>query len=72
MKKIETMPDFVAVRRAGYSLHSLERRYPDGIPDKVIAAALKTTVDDVRVRWERIVHQLRQKMLVETTTRETI
>jgi hypothetical protein len=68
MRKIETLPDFIAVRRAGYSLRTLARRYPDGVPDKVCAAALKTTEEDITARWARILGQLREKMLVEVPT----
>lgn len=72
MRKIEMLPDFIAVRRAGYSLRTLARRYPDGVPDKVCAAALKTTEEDIVARWHRIMRQLREKMLVDApTSKET-
>lgn len=56
-------PDFIASRRFGCSLKKLEARYPDGdCPDRVIADALATTEEDIKVRHERIVQFARADM----------
>lgn len=56
---LETIPDFIAIKRFDYSLAKLEERYPDGAPDRVIAAALQISEDEVGARYARIVSQLR-------------
>lgn len=62
---IETDEDFVFLKRYDYSLAKLLERYPDGCPDRIIAAALMVTEDDVAQMWDRIVEKLRNAMGVE-------
>jgi len=59
---ITTDEDFVYSKRFGYSLKKLLERYPDGCPDRVIAAVLLITEDDVEAHYQRIVIKLRNAM----------
>lgn len=60
LKKIQTDEGFVYLKRYKYSLKRLLDRYPEGCPDKVIAAALMITEEDVEAEYERIVVKLRE------------
>jgi hypothetical protein len=53
-------PDFVVAKRHDYSLAKLIERYPDGCPDRLIAAVLLMTEDDVAERRAQIIATLRQ------------
>lgn len=64
---LETVPDYVSVRRFKNSLAVLEQRYPDGAPDHIIAAALHTTEADVNQRYQRIVGVLQTAMGLKET-----
>lgn len=57
--------DFVYLKRFDFSLAKLVERHPVGVPDRVIAAALMVTEDDVRDMYEDIVLKLRRAMKVE-------
>jgi hypothetical protein len=57
--------DFVYLKRFDFSLSKLVERHPTGVPDRIIAAALMVTEDDVRDMYEEIVLKLRQTMKVE-------
>lgn len=57
---LEQDPDFVVSKRHDYSLSKLADRYPDGCPDRVIAAVLLMTEDDVAERRAAIVRSLRE------------
>lgn len=57
--------DFVYLKRFDFSLANLVERHPTGVPDRIIAAALMVTEDDVRDMYEEIVLKLRRTMKVE-------
>jgi hypothetical protein len=57
--------DFVYLKRFDFSLSKLAERHPTGVPDRVIAAGLMITEDDVRDLYEEIIVKLRQVMKVE-------
>lgn len=63
--RLETEPDFIALKRFDFSLKELEKRYPDGCPDHIIAAALNLTEEEVQTHHNRIVQELRAKMGVK-------
>lgn len=67
-KLILTDPDFVYSKKYGYSLTKLLERYPDGVPDKIIAQALLMTEDDVQELYDRVVKRLRELMAPELDT----
>jgi hypothetical protein len=53
---------FIYSKRFNYDLKELEERYPDGCPDRVTAAVLMITEDDVESHYQRIVRILRNTM----------
>jgi hypothetical protein len=59
---IEADPDFIYSKRFNYSLVELKRRYPEGCPDRIVAAVLMITEDDVEAIYKRIVLKLRESM----------
>lgn len=62
-KKIETDPDFIALKRFGYSLAVLVERHPEGVPDKMIAQALLISEAEVEELYEKAVASLRALVL---------
>jgi hypothetical protein len=62
---IESDPDFVYSKRDNYSLSEMLKRYKEGCPDRVIAAVLLITEDDVQARYDAIVAKLRKAMGIE-------
>lgn len=58
-------PEFVAIRRFGYSMANLMERYPEGCPDHVIAQALLITEMEVSGAYQGLVLKLRGLMSVE-------
>jgi hypothetical protein len=58
-RRLETEPDFVNLKRFGYSLETAMNRYPDGAPDNVVAAALCISEAEVESRYQTIVQKLR-------------
>lgn len=65
LKRINSDPDFVAIKRYDYSLAKLLERFPDGAPDRTIAQALLIAEDDVERLYADIVARLRERMKVE-------
>jgi helix-turn-helix protein len=56
---IEEKEDFVYSKRFEYSLKKVMERYPDGCPDRIIAAVLLITEDEVQEIYETVVNKLR-------------
>lgn len=63
--KIESDPDFIALKRFGFSLDKLSKRYPDGAPTHIIAAALLLSEEEIEIMYQEIVSKLRTRMKVE-------
>jgi hypothetical protein len=63
--KLKRDPNFVYSKRHDYSLAKLEERYPDGVPDNVIAAVLMIPEDKVDEEFEKVVAKMRGLMGVE-------
>lgn len=57
---LEQDPDFIVSKRHNYSLAQLADRHPDGCPDRLIAAVLLMTEDEVAERREAIIRRLRE------------
>jgi hypothetical protein len=55
-------PDFIAIKRYKHSLSALEKRYPEGIPNHIVALALDLTEEEVEQRYQNIVLAIRAKM----------
>lgn len=62
---IEFDPEYVYLRRYDFSVTKLLERYPDGVPDHIIAQALLCTEDDVQRIYEGAVEKLRKHLKVE-------
>lgn len=56
---------FVYSKRFNFSIEKLEERYPDVVPDRVIAAVMMITEDDVEAHYQRITRELQQLMGVD-------
>lgn len=54
--------NFVYSKRFDYSLQKVLERYPEAVPDRVTAALLMITEDDVEAHWQGIVVKLRNRM----------
>jgi hypothetical protein len=68
--KLENEPDFVNVKRMGYSLLNVLNRYPltkypNGVPNSLIATALCITEDEVEALYNEAVSLLRAALKVE-------
>mgnify|MGYP000935186440 CR=1 FL=1 len=61
-ERIDADPDFIDMKRFGYSLQALLARYPDGVPDKYIAQALSVTEEEVEMLYQQTVAKLRERM----------
>lgn len=58
-KRINTDPDFVALKRFDFSLEKVIEKHPNGVPNKLIAAALLMTEEEVEDLYEKVVAKLR-------------
>lgn len=58
-KRVEEEPDFIALKRFGYSLAKLLERYPDGCPDKIAAQALGMTEAEYKELYHKAVAKLK-------------
>jgi hypothetical protein len=58
-KRVETDPDYIALGRFDYSLEKLLERYPDGCPDRIIAAALLIGEHEVEELYQKAIARLR-------------
>lgn len=63
--KVKDDEDFVFSKRHEYSLLKLEERYPDGVPDNVIATVLMIPEDQVENEYDKVVEKMRGLMGVE-------
>lgn len=62
-KRVLTDPNFVALQSCDFSLEKLVEKYPEGAPDKVIAAALMIEEREVEELYQAAVEKLQQLML---------
>jgi len=61
-KRLNTDPDFVAVKRFGHSLKRLLTRYPDSVPNDVAAQALELSEAELEIRYQKIIEKLRNAL----------
>jgi len=61
-ERLTADPDFILLKRFGYSIQKLEQRYPDGCPAHIIAPALGLTEEELVAKHEEIVVKLRALM----------
>lgn len=68
-RRFETVPDFIAMKRFGYSLARCEERYPvdeGGLQDdKAVAQAAALEESQVQIELDRIAGELRHLMNVQ-------
>jgi DNA-binding NarL/FixJ family response regulator len=63
--RINSEKNYVHIKRFNYDIENVLDRYPEGAPNKVIAAGLQMTEEEVEETWQRIVLKLREAMKVE-------
>ncbi len=63
-ERILSDPDFIFLKRFDFSLKNLVEKHPGGVSDRVIAAALMVTEDDVQDIYESIIIKLRDILKV--------
>lgn len=64
-RKLHNDPDFVFSKRCGFSLTRMIERHPDGCSDRIIAASLLITEEEVEVLYQNAIEKLRVVMKVE-------
>lgn len=62
LRRINEDPDFICVKRYGYSLKELLEKFPEGTPDKLIARALLIPEEQFGEVWEDLLNRLRSKI----------
>ncbi len=63
--KLHTNEDFVYLKRFDYSIKKALERYPDGVPEHLIAQALGLEKEDVDELYQEVIEKLREIMKVE-------
>jgi hypothetical protein len=63
--KIANEENFIAIKRFNYSLERMLERYPDGVPDRIIAQALLIKEEDVEELYQKIILKLKKGMKIE-------
>ncbi len=59
-------PDYIDIRRFGFSVTKLMERYgEDGCPDHVIAAALMIPEEEVEAQYQRVIQKMRDHIGVD-------
>lgn len=64
-KRLVSDEDFINLKRFDFSIEEVERRYPDGVPDRLIAQGLNLSEAEYETRYQAIVNQLRQELVGE-------
>ncbi len=57
--------DFIDLKRFNYSIREALVRYPEGLPDRLIAQGLHITEEQVAEDYRQVVLKLRSLMLVD-------
>ena len=63
--RLSTDEDWIPLRRFNYSMKCLLDRYPEGVPDRIIAQVLLVDEEQVEVLYQEVVARLRTDMKVE-------
>jgi hypothetical protein len=64
LKNLQEDPNYIILKRYNFSIERLLERYPDGVPDHIIAEALDLTADELNQQYAEIISCLRDKMRV--------
>lgn len=59
---LEDDDDWIAIKRVDYSLAKLLKKYPDGVPENIVASALMLSPDEVEKLHQETVEELRELM----------
>ncbi len=59
---IENDNDFINIRRFDYSMNKLLERYPDGVPMRIICAALQMDEQEVEKLFQEVLAKLKTKL----------
>lgn len=62
--------DFINLKRFDFSIAEVERRYPDGVPDRIIAQGLNLSDAEYEARYQDIVNRLRSELVGEDQSEE--
>jgi DNA-binding NarL/FixJ family response regulator len=65
--RLETDPDFVVLKRFGYSLEAVLERYPEGCPNRIVAQALSIPEETLPDYYAQVVEKLRILMGVPSS-----
>lgn len=63
--RLSTEEDWIPLKRFGYSVKTLLDRYPDGVPDRIIAQCMLIEEDRVENLYQEILDKLRVMMKVD-------
>lgn len=66
VEKLMTEPDFIFGPKYRNSVQELLRRYPEGVPDRIIAQVLGITVPEVEVAFQLVIQKIRTSLKLET------
>ena len=69
-KRLVTDEDFINLKRFDFSIEEVERRYPDGVPDRLIAQGLNLSDTEYEALYRDIVLRLRQDLGVGDSPQE--
>ncbi len=61
---LENDDDWIFSRRYGFSASKLAKKYPDGVPEKILTEVLQSTQEELDQAWEEIVEELKEIMKV--------
>ena len=60
--RISTDPDYIYLPRFDFSVEKLLDRYPDGVPEKLIAQGLLMTEEEVQALYEQTIQKLQASL----------
>ncbi len=63
-QKIESAEDYVYLARFQFSMKKLLERYPDGVPNRLIAQGLLLTEDEVEAKFQAVIRKIRRALKV--------
>jgi len=63
--KIREDEDFIALKRFDYSVEEILKRYPEGVPDRLISQGLAVPEEQLQPWYEQVVAKLRAIMKVD-------
>jgi len=71
LRRVREEPDFVNLRKHGYSLEAVCKAYPSGVPSAIRARALMMTEEEAEDLYQQVVVKLRSNMIVTEEENES-